>query len=317
MAVDHQDSGQAELIGFLSKPAAYGEADGQVARIDTLISVVFLAGERAYKLKRALRLPYLDFSTVEQRRAACEEEVRLNRRTAPSLYLGVLPVVRGADGSFSLGGAGRPADWVVVMRRFDQSALLDTVAASRGLTGSLPADLADAVARFHASSPPAPDFGGAEAMRALADLNTRRLEETAGGILDGAAIRRLDEATRLRLDEVADEIEARRRDGLVRHVHGDLHLRNVVLIDGRPVLFDGIEFSPEIACCDVLYDLAFLLMDLIHRRHPAASNVVMNRYLDATGDDGVRLLPLFMSIRAAIRAHVTAGSAAVLREEDR
>jgi uncharacterized protein len=308
---------QAGVIEFLSKSEAYGDGAEPVVRIDTLISVVFLAGDRAYKLKRAIRLPYLDFSTIEDRRAACEEEIRVNRRTAPSLYLGVLPVVRMPDGSFSLGGGGEPVDWVVVMRRFDQSALLDKVVASRGLTGELPKKLADAVARFHVLSLPTPDFGGAGAMRALAEGNTRRLEATADGILDMAAIGRLDEATHRRLDAVAQEIEMRRRDGLVRHLHGDLHLRNVVLLDGEPVLFDGIEFSPGIACCDVLYDLAFLLMDLVHRRHDAAANAVTNRYLDVTGDSGFRLLPLFMSIRAAIRAHVTAGSIAVLRDADR
>lgn len=317
MVADDDAGGQAELIEFLSRPEAYGEGAGPVERIDSLISVVFLVGGRAYKLKRAIRLPYLDFSTAGRRRAACEEEVRVNRRTASDLYLGVLPVVRRPDGGLALDGEGRPVDWVVAMRRFDQTALLDAVAASRGLDGDLCRKLADAVARFHATSPVVREFGGIAGMRALADGNTRRLEATAAGILDGAAIRRLDEATRLKLDALSGEIEARYRDGMVRHVHGDLHLRNVVLIEGEPTLFDGIEFSPEIASGDVLYDLAFLLMDLAHRGLDAAAGSVMNRYLDITGDTGIRLLPLFMSIRAAIRAHVTAGSVALLGEGER
>ena len=307
---------QSDLVAFLSRPDAYAGRPERVERIESLISFVFLAGDRAYKLKRAVRLPYLDFSTVERRRAACEEEMRVNRRTAPALYLDLLPVVRAADGALAIGGAGTPVDWLIVMARFPQDCLLDAVATRDGLVGDLPRKLADAVARFHGSAPVVTDLGGPQAMSALVELNTRRLAETGLARRDPALAARLDRETRHRLEHLRDELEARRRDGMVRHVHGDLHLRNVVLLDGVPTLFDAIEFSREIACCDVLYDLAFLLMDIVHRGFDAAANAVMNRYLDVTGDPGVRLLPVFMSIRAAIRAHVSAGAASLRGEAD-
>src|SRR5262245_22841348 len=142
---------QAEIVAFLAKPAAHG-VPGPVERIDTHISHVFLAGDRVLKLKRAVKLPYLDFSTPEARRIACEAEVAVNRRTAPQLYLGVEPIMRRADGSLALGGEGTPADWLVVMRRFDQRDLFDRMADEGRLTEADVIAAAEAVARFHADT---------------------------------------------------------------------------------------------------------------------------------------------------------------------
>jgi aminoglycoside phosphotransferase family enzyme len=151
---------QRDIIAFLSTPAAFGPRTGAVDRIDTHISIVWLAGDRAYKLKRAVRFDYVDFSTSELRRVACEAEVRLNRRTASALYRGVLPITREADGSLALGGHGEPIDWLVEMARFDQNTLFDRLAERNQLDPSLMEGLADAIVRLHVNAERRPDRGG-------------------------------------------------------------------------------------------------------------------------------------------------------------
>lgn len=305
---------QGEIIAFLSRPEAYGGAVSRVERMDTHISAIFLVGERAYKLKRAVRFPYLDFSTAARRRQACEAEVRLNRRTAPGLYLGVAAVTRGADGGLALAGPGRPVDaavdWLVVMARFDQDTLFDRMAERGTLKESLMVDLAEAIARFHAEAEPRLDLGGKAGMSAVLESNAEAFAEAGPRAFDQGQAARLEAAMRAALERHGELLETRRADGLVCHCHGDLHLRNICLIDGRPTLFDAIEFSEAIACIDVFYDLAFLLMDLEHWDLRALASMVLNRYLELTGDfGGLAALPLFLSCRAAIRSHVSAAAA--------
>lgn len=309
-------SGQGEIIAFLEQPAAYGPGVDRVERIDTHGAVVFLAGERAYKLKRAVRFSYLDYSTLEARRRHCEAELALNRRTAPELYLAVEPVVRTGRG-FRIGGAGEVADWLVVMRRFDQETLFDRLADRGALDRRLVLSLADRVAAFHSAAEPAPGFGGraavAEVLHGDVD-NLLRGVPDAFGRADVDAFAAGSAAALRRIGELLD----RRRDaGQVRRCHGDLHLRNICLVDGVPTLFDCIEFSDRIACIDVLYDLAFLLMDLDRRALRAEANAVLNRYFDLSGEDGLALglLPQFLSQRAAIRAHVGVAAAAAQTKE--
>ncbi|MCC7416774.1 MAG: AAA family ATPase [Acidobacteria bacterium] len=307
--------GQAAVIAFLADPAAYGGAP--VERIDTHASIVFLAGQRAYKLKRAVRYDYLDFSTPERRRACCEAEVRLNRRTAPALYRGVLPVARHVDGSLTLGGGGTPVDWVVAMNRFPQEAVFDRLAVAGRLDPDLMPPLAASIAAFHATAAPRPDHGGRAGMAWVIEGNAAGFAEFGNGCLDRSAAARAIDDARGELDRRAALLERRRAAGLVRQCHGDLHLRNIVLLDGRPTLFDAIEFNDEIACIDVLYDLAFLLMDLWRRRLPRHANAVWNRYLAETTDfGGVALLPLFLSCRAAVRAKTSATAARLQPEKD-
>lgn len=304
---------QAETIAFLSRPEAYGGA-GPVERIETPTSLLFLSGQYALKLKRAVTFAFLDYARVDQRHAACEAELRLNRRTAPDLYLGVEPVCRSADGALHLGGSGEPIDWVVRMRRFDQAGLFDRLAAHDALTPPLLRDLADRIAAFHEKAEPAPGHGGASAVRGVIDLIRTSMAGLEAVLGEGAGDRwhRRAVATQQR---VASLLDARRTDGRVRRCHGDLHLRNICLIGGEPVLFDCIEFSDDLACIDTLYDLAFLLMDLWQRGLRLQANVVFNRYVDISGDDGgLAALPLFMAMRAGVRAHVCA-SAAMMRND--
>jgi len=301
---------QAGVIEFLRAPSTHGVAT--VDRVETHSSIVFLAGERAYKLKRAVRFDYLDFSTPDLRHTLCDAEVRLNRRTAPGLYRGVVAVTRQADGSCALGGDGRAVDWVVVMNRFAQEALFDRLARAGTLGIELMPQLASAIAGFHASAERRPDHGGIAGMRWVIDGNAAGFTEFGGTWLHRPSAQRTTRDARRELARRADLLERRRTAGFVRQCHGDLHLRNIVLLDGTATLFDGIEFNDEISCTDVLYDLAFLLMDLWRRTLPRHANVVWNRYmLEAADFDGIPLLPLFLSCRAAVRAKTTATALAV------
>lgn len=304
---------QADVIGFLGRPESYPGAP-EVDRIDTHAAIVFLAGDLAYKLKRAVRYDYLDFSTLEMREAACKAEVTVNRRCAPTLYLGVDAIARTPDGSLAWGTSGRVLDWVVVMHRFEQEALLDRLAERGALDLSVMRALAEAVARFHESAERVEGHGGRVGMRWVVDGNARDFAKYEG-TLGARACRAVTELCRDALVRHGDRLDARRHDGLVRRCHGDLHLRNIVMLDGRPTLFDGVEFNDEIACVDVLYDLAFLLMDLLRRDLPAHANAVFNRYLTARCDlAGLPLLPLFLGCRAAIRAK-TSATAATLQSD--
>ncbi|MEO5336680.1 MAG: AAA family ATPase [Magnetospirillum sp. WYHS-4] len=298
---------QSAVIDFLSRPEAFGVREWRVERIDTHISSIFLLGDRALKLKRAVVYPYLDFSTPDRRRRFCEEEVTVNRRTAPGIYKGILPVVRRADGSLALGGEGEVLDWVVDMARFDDNNLLDRVAQRGGLDRRLMGGLAEAVARFHMEAEERPNRGGKLGLLGVLKGNAAAFGQLPPGLLDTAKTKRLDQACLEALDRWGPGLEARRRLGKVRHCHGDLHLRNICLIEGRPVLFDAIEFNDDFADIDTFFDLAFLLMDLDHRRLRGLACFLMNEYLDITGDgSGLPALPLFLALRAAIRAHVSA-----------
>jgi uncharacterized protein len=304
---------QQEVIAFLRDPASYPGLTEPVETTETHISIVFLAGRRAYKLKRAVRYSYVDFSTVALRRAACTAELNLNRRTAPQLYLEVRAIVRRPDGTLGWAGEGEALDWVVVMRRFDQGQLLESVALAGGLT--VPVTLALAltahIAEFHEKAEPRPKHGGGAAMAALVEDNIRCVRECSDAGFDPAQIDRIQARLREAAARCRGLLDRRREDGKVRRCHGDLHLRNICLLDDRPVLFDAIEFSEDIASIDVLYDLAFLLMDLGQRGHRGLANLVLNRYLDLTGeDDGLPAMPLFLALRAVIRAHVTETAAA-------
>ena len=306
---------QTHVIEFLSAPSAHGGSG--VERIDTHTAVVFLAGPVALKLKRAVRFDYLDFSTVARRKDMCEAEVRLNRRTAPTLYRDVVPVTRDIDGSLAVNGLGTAVDWLVRMNRFSQENLFDRLAERHALELAVMAPLATAIARFHASTDHRFDHGGHAGMQWVIDGNDAGFREFGATVFDSDTRDRVTQAAAAELTRRADELDARRRAGCVRQCHGDLHLRNVVLLDGTPTLFDAVEFNDEIACIDVLYDLAFLLMDLWHRRLPAHANAVLNRYLSESRDwQGLSLLPLFLSCRAAVRAKTSATAVNLQRDPD-
>ena len=308
MPMDHPEQDQRAAIAFL-------QAQGSdVERIDTHGAMIFLTGDSVFKLKRAVDLGYLDFSTLALREAACRAELALNRRTAPDLYLAVRPIRRGRDGlCWGEEGEGEVADWVVHMRRFPAQDLLTQVAARGGLSRSMLYALADGVAQFHADAHICPGGDGAARMAQVIAGNARSFAAVPPDLLPVEDVARLQVQSLAALAKVADLLDARARTGKVRHGHGDLHLANICLWQGRPVPFDCLEFDAELATTDLLYDLAFLLMDLWHKGHRDAASLVVNRYTDRTGDeDGWPALPLFMSVRAAIRSHVCAATAARL-----
>lgn len=298
---------QGEVIAFLSDPASYS-ITGPVVRIDTHAAIVFLVADRAYKLKRAVRYPYLDFSTALKRKLVCEAEFALNRRTAPDLYLDVVFVGRGADGRLTF-GEGEPVDWLVVVRRFDTDCLLDAMAKKGTLESAILRQLADSVARFHEQAEIVPDDGAARVMKVI-EGNHASMAALPPDALDAGEAERLFDGSRALLMELSTLLDRRATDGSVRHCHGDLHLANICIWQGRPTLFDCLEFDAELATSDVLYDLAFLLMDLWQRGLRTDASLVFNRYCDRRGEaGGLGVLPLFLSMRAAVRSHVEASAA--------
>jgi uncharacterized protein len=293
------------LLAFLSEARSYGLPDAEVDRITTHAAHVFLVGERAYKMKRPVRYSFLDFTTLDRRKRALEAELELNRRTAPMLYRRLVPVTRADGDRLMLAGSGKPLEWLLEMTRFDQEARLDRIAARGQLTPAMVDDLAATIAAFHEGAVVRPEYGGHAGLHEVIEGNAedfRALPEAIFGAERSALLtaRCSEELARRR-----DLLEERRRAGRVRHCHGDLHLGNIVLLEGRPVLFDCLEFDEALASIDTLYDLAFLLMDLQHQDLGALAQRLLNGYLDATWDDGgLALLPLFLACRAAIRAKV-------------
>lgn len=304
MSAENQTAAIAFATRHLAGLTHTGDAE-TVEMIETHISLILLAGDRAFKMKRAVKLPYADFSTAERRLGFCEREVALNGPAAPGLYLGAHRITCNSGGDLELDGEGDLVDALVEMRRFDQSALFDRMAERGALSASLMERTAAVIARFHAGAPVA-EGSGADNLRGVLDIN--RAGFATSHLFNRAQVAALDERFQARLQKHAARLDVRSAHGKVRRCHGDLHLRNICLIEDEPALFDCIEFNDQIATVDTLYDLAFLLMDLWHRGLPDFANLVANRYLDATGDDedGFVLLPLLMAVRAAVRAHVTA-----------
>jgi uncharacterized protein len=299
---------QTAVVAFLASPRAHG--GDPVETFETHASVVFLSGCRAWKLKRAVRYDYLDFSTVDRRKAMCEAELQLNRRTAPSLYRRVVTVTRETGGALALDGSGTVVDWVIEMSRFDQEDLFDRLAARHALDLALMRPLAAAIARLHASAERRQGHGGRDGMAWVVDGNETGFSEQPPEVFDPDACRQITLEARAAIACHGASLDSRRAKGFVRQCHGDLHLRNIVRLDGVPTLFDGVEFNDEISCIDVMYDLAFLLMDLWRRGLPRHANTVLNGYLAETGDvEALSLLPLFLSCRAAVRAKTDATAA--------
>lgn len=295
---------QADIIAFLSAPAAHGGAP--VERIDTHLSHVFLAGPRAYKIKRALRYDFVDFSTTDLRRRACENEVAINRRTAPGMYLGVVPIYRNASGP-GWRGDGDLVEWAVEMKRFDADQQFDWLAARGMLTDDLIASLADTLARFHLAAERKPSAHGAAKLERVIDQLASSLSGQAQTAREKQHTDEWARLARAELERWRKLLDARARHGFVRRCHGDLHLANICLLDGVPSPFDAIEFSEDLSDIDVLYDFAFLTMDLVHFGEHGRANLLLNRYLSLTRDyRSIGLLPLMQSMRAAIRAMVLA-----------
>jgi hypothetical protein len=301
---EERSDDQSAVIAFLSNPKNYPDAD-IVKLVETHAAIVFLAGDRAYKLKRAVKLPYLDFSTLKKRKAVVERELEINSRASPELYLSVMPITIAPGGDrLQLGGSGKAVDWLLVMRRFAQDALLHRIACDGRLTREILVDLANVIEHFHRHAPVIETADFTHSLERIAGTLEAALcgpVARARGLSACATIEKLRQQLSSKLAFIAE----RERDGFVRWCHGDLHLKNIALWEGKPQLFDAIEFDDRLATIDVLYDLAFLLMDLWHRGLRREANVIFNHYLQLASIreiEGLELLPLFISFRSAIRA---------------
>ena len=305
----HVVEDQSAVFDALADPATHADAD-TVERIDTHGAAVFLAGDDAYKVKRAVKFPFMDFSTLDRRKTACEAEIAVNRPNAPDIYRAALPITRDGDG-LALDGSGDPVEWCVHMRRFDVDMTLDRIAERDGLSDGLLRRTAAAIVASHKRAPQREGSGFAKSLEEIVRSNGRSLAE-APEIFDGFRAETLTRRSQDALKSVASALDARERQGRVRRCHGDLHLRNIVLLDDTPTLFDAIEFDEDLATTDVLYDLAFLLMDLGERGLTREANLILNRYLAEDRDPnqiaGLAAMPLFVSVRAVIRAKVIAAS---------
>ena len=297
---------QEEVFRLLQNPSTHGGCE--VQRFDTHISSVFLAGQCAYKVKRAVRFPFLDFTTLAKRKTACQAELEVNRAFAPEIYRQMVPITREHDGSLVINGSGIAVEWAVEMQRFDENRTLDRLAELGEIDDHLADALGRAVVAAHKLAPIVQAEPWIEALDSFIDQNEREFAE-APDIFPPRERVALHAASRALLDQHHSLLFARGRLGFIRRAHGDLHLGNIAMFGDRPVLFDAIEFDPVVAQGDVLYDLAFLLMDLLARGQRSNANIVLNRYLTASGKvadlDGLAALPLFLSLRAAIRAKVT------------
>ena len=294
------------LVAALLDPAAYDHPVEAVELIETHISWVFLTGSFAYKVKKPVDLGFVNFSTAERRQACCLEEVRLNRRLAPELYLGVR-TIRGPVERAHLDGEGRAIESAVQMRQFQQHDLLPQVLQRGALTPAVIERLASDLARFHSQAARAEahePWGRFAAVLDPALANFRTLAQVNRLPIDGAELER---ATRERLEPLRSLVERRQAAGCIREGHGDLHLGNMVLWGDRILVFDCLEFSPSLRWIDPISDLAFLLMDLRQRGEATLALRLLNRWLDQCGDYGaLPLLPWYLAYRALVRAKVTA-----------
>lgn len=302
---------QSEVIERLATGEAFDVPPRQ--RIDTHISVIFLTATKAYKLKRADRTSYLDYRTLDARKRGCEREIQLNTRTAPAIYLRAVPVTLGATDRLEIDGDGEPVEWLVEMRRFDPDETFDILARDNRLSRSMLIETASQIARLHRSAPVISDAEFPHTVRKIIDGDRTELLAADGRVFGPEAdelIKRLTDRHTALCTTHMEAMKYRADQGYVRDCHGDLHLGNICLYEGKPTIFDAIEFNDAFNHIDVLYDLAFMLMDLAERGDTPAANIVLNRYLHDTGEySGLRLLPLFQSVRATIRAHVSAKAA--------
>jgi len=295
------------LLQALREPRCYPHTVGTVRLIETHISWVLLTGIYVYKIKKPVALGFVDFSSLERRRHYCAEELRLNRRLAPQLYLEVVPITGNVEFP-EVGGRGKPIEYALKMREFKQEDLL----ANRLSQGQLLAQhfdaIADACVSFHARSASADEstqYGTADALLAAAVDNFHTIERRLSG--NGMHLR-LAALKRWTHEEYARQRAnfAKRKDAArIRECHGDLHLGNIALVDGQPVIFDCIEFNADFRWIDVMNEMAFVTMDLAARSRPDFAFRLLNRYLEGSGDyEGLRVLRFYLVYRALVRAKI-------------
>lgn len=309
--VEDASAAQARLIAALRHPAVHGlPPDAAVDVIETHISYVILAGGWAYKIKKPLDLGFLDFRSLARRRHFCEEEVRLNSRLAPSVYVDVVTISgEPSRPVLVFGDSASPLEYAVRMRRFPQSMLFGRMLVDGRLRAEHIDELARLVARFHgtvASAQVDGPYGHAGRVGDLAFANLDAVASIASGLLR-ETVDHIREWTTREQARLADVFERRLADGRVRECHGDLHLGNIALVDGVVTVFDCIEFNDAMRWVDVLSEVAFTVMDLEDRGSLGLAYRYLNAYLEESGDyDGLQVLPFYLVYRAMVRAKIAA-----------
>ncbi len=295
------------LVRALMEQKPFPHAGDDVELLETHISSVLLAGDYAYKIKKPLDFGFLNFLSLADRRHFCEEEIRLNRRLAPQIYLEAVPITGSLD-TPRLDGDGAPIEYAVKMRRFDQSRLLDRLLAAGALGNDIIDAIADIVADFHAGAAIAGDdspLGTPESVWAPVAQNFEQIRPLLSDPAQLDQLDRLEAWSEGEYRRIEPLLARRKAGGFIRECHGDMHLGNITLVDGEVVIFDGIEFNDEFRWIDVISEMAFLTMDLTDRGQPAMAQRLMNRYIENTGDyDGLALLRFYQVYRALVRAKI-------------
>ncbi len=308
-ALSDDRGSQQALIAAMMRPEFYPKLPPQIIHKETHISHIFLAGESVYKVKKPVRFAFLDFSTLAKRRHFLQEELRLNRRLAPSVYLGVMPIGFD-DGGWRLGGWSEPAEYTLVMRRLPDKRMLDFLLETQQVTVSMMKQLADHLAVFHAGAEPLRGVTADAHWSLVRDEWTENLTEL-NSLLATASDRRCFELIRSYgeefLSKKRDLIGRRVEEGWIRDVHGDLHAEHICFAPEGIQIFDCIEFSAELRRCDLASEIAFLLMDVSARGGESLVSPFLNRYLERLNDrEMIQLLPFYQSYRALVRAKVHA-----------
>jgi aminoglycoside phosphotransferase family enzyme/predicted kinase len=298
------------IVNGLLRPAAYPHTVIEPIRlVETHVSWVLLTGELAYKVKKPLRLSFLDYSTLARRRALCEEEVRLNQRHAPDMYLGV-SVIAGPAEAPRVDGRGSPLEYAVRMRQFNSGDELGALLAANAVTMTEMARLGADIAHLHQHAAPAlhdDDYGHPDTVRRVTLDNFAELRRLPECVNEPGTLERLEAGVTEEFGNRQQLMLGRRDAGQVRECHGDLHCGNVVRWRGRLTPFDGIEFDPALRFIDVVNDIAFLTMDLAERGRPDLRHAALQAWCESTGDfAGLPLLPYYECYRALVRAKVAA-----------
>lgn len=310
---------QQQIIAHLSRRPSWDTPRSRAEDIriaETHGAYVLIGKAHAIKIKKAVTFDYMDYGTLENRHRFCLREMELNRRTAPQLYLNIAPIYQTGQGEIALiPDADTPAtevvEWMLKMRRFDPGSRFDILAVQGGLNDRILDDLTDIVAGFHGALDGITDLDVMVQNRRSLARNFDQLDDFVPALFSAAEINDFRQALAAQLERHSQVLTKRSRQGYVRFAHGDLHLQNICLLDGKPTLYDGVEYCDDFAISDILYDLSFLLMDLKANLSVAAANRVLNRYFMHLGAltrpqefEALTLLPYFLSIRAGIRAHV-------------
>jgi len=295
------------LINALQNPALYPHPVKGFELIETHISWVLLTGEYAYKIKKPMNFGFLDFTGLDQRQHFCNEELRLNQRLTEGLYLDVLPITGSAEAPH-IGGEGVAIEYALKMRQFPQGQMLNTLQANGELNAGHIDQLAKQIAEFHLQTPKVPaeqPFGSAESVMAPVEQNFEQIRPCLSDKADLQQLDNLQAWARSSFERLKDLFEKRKANGFTRECHGDIHLGNATVIDGKVVIFDCIEFNEPFRKTDVWADTGFLAMDLEDRGLKCLARRFVSQYLELTGDyEGLEVLNFYKAYRALVRAKI-------------